>query len=85
MINATVQLSQKRAAHTGEYHGKTTVAVTEEGRLTPGQWFAATIAQSDATEIYIDFGQGWKLDKNETAILKGFAMGVAAAERAVAS
>lgn len=52
------------------------IVVFENGRRTPGQWYADTIAESTSDEIFIDFGQGWKLDKNETALLKGFAMGV---------
>lgn len=59
------------------------IVVFENGRRTPGQWYADTIAASTADEIYLDFGAGWKLNRNETALLKGFAMGVVAASRPV--
>ena len=59
--------------------GMPVIVVLENGRRTPGQWYADTIAHSDSTELYLDFGANWKLNGNETAILKGFAMGVVAA------
>ena len=75
--NPTIVLSTKRTAAVGDYHGQPTVVVYEMGRMTPGQWYADTIAASTATRISIDAGQNWELTEEETILLIAFAKGVA--------
>lgn len=78
---ATITLSDKYTATVEEYNGKPTVRVLQDGRRTPGSWFATTIVERgpSAGELFIDFGANWKLDANEAALLFGFAVGVLAA------
>lgn len=86
MAAPTITLS---ATHTAEVEttrygaDRPVIVVYENGRRTPGQWFAETIAEGGPSKysdgLYIDFGAGWKLDANEAALLFGFAVGVLAA------
>lgn len=86
-MNAQITLSDTHTAITEQSRYSTfkpdmpVIVVLENGRRTPGQWYADTIAASGNDEIYIDFGANWKLNATESALLKGFAMGVVAAVR----
>ena len=73
-------LSDTRVADvdTSRYNGKPVIRIFENGVITPGQWFAATIAESKADRIAIDSGQGWSLTPSETVAVIGFAGQVAA-------
>lgn len=80
-----IKLSETRTAQveTDKYGADRPVLVVfENGRRTPGQWFAETIAaRTPSTPISIDFGAGWNLTTGESALLFGFAVGVLAASK----
>lgn len=85
-MNAQITLSETRTAvaepaRSNFKPGMPIVVVFENGRRTPGQWYADTIAATTADRVSIDFGAGWTLSANETALLRGFAMGVVAAAK----
>lgn len=76
-----ITLSEKRTARTEPSRsnfnpGMPVVHVYENARPTPGYWYVDTIAESRNTRIAIDFGAGWELNENETALLKGFCIGI---------
>lgn len=75
-----ITLSATRKASVEEYNGKATIRVSENGRRTPGSWYAETIGSSAARIISIDFGQGWNLTEDESARLIEFARIVASLE-----
>ena len=81
MIGTKVRLSSTHTAVVG--HGKFgyTIRVVENGLITPGQWYASTLAaRTQPGSLAIDAGQGWTLTDHETALLRGFAVAVAAFE-----
>ena len=72
-------LSETRTAivETAKYgESRPVIVVLENGRRTPGQWFATTIAESTACTISIDFSAHWDLTETETALLIGFAIDI---------
>jgi hypothetical protein len=75
-----ITLSENRTAKVEEYQGRPTIRVYENGRKTPGSWFAHTLAERPMNigPIAIDFGARWNLTLDETALLVGFAVGVLA-------
>lgn len=87
-MNPTITLSAKHTADVTSARDlldrieRPVIRVFEDGRLTPGQWYAETLVEGGPSKyadgLYIDFGAGWKLDANEAALLYGFAVGVLA-------
>ncbi len=89
MTAISITLSEKHTAEVETAHygaDRPVIRVLEDGRKTPGQWFAETLVEGGPSKysdgLFIDFGAGWKLDAGEAALLYGFAVGVLAARPA---
>lgn len=76
---STIHTAQVETSHYGE--DRPVIVVFENGRRTPGQWFASTIVERGPAvrPLAIDFGANWWLTGGEAALLYGFAVGVLAA------
>lgn len=53
---------------------KPVIVLLQNGRRTPGQWFASTLCEHEANgPLYIDYGANWKIDADANRTLRAFA------------
>lgn len=73
---STITLNDEYTADAIERNGQPVLRLFQNGHITPGQWYASTIASrpEPTAPLYIDHGANWKIDSDAAQKLYAFAL-----------